>query len=85
LLAIVVIGVTLSTAGPPTIDAEWFRARGWVGDYPGALAAAARVSRILIGLLWIVLLWQIFNSGRRLWRLLDHHRLTRSPAHPVTL
>jgi hypothetical protein len=85
LLAIVVIGVTLSTAGPPTIDAEWFRARGWVGDYPGALAAAGRVSRILRGLLWILLFWQIFTSGRRLWRLLDHHRLTSSPAHPLAL
>ena len=85
LLAIVVIGVTLSTAGAPTIDAEWFRARGWVGDYPGALAAAGKVSRILRGLLWTGLFWQIFNSGRRLWRLRDHHRLTGSPAHPITL
>ena len=49
LLGIVVIGATLSTAGAPTIDAGWFRARGWVGDYPGALAAAGKVSRILHG------------------------------------
>jgi hypothetical protein len=80
-----VIGVTLSTAGAPTIDAEWFRARGWVGDYPEALAVAGNLSRILRGLLWTLLFWQIFNSGRRLWRLLDHHRLTGSPAHPITL
>jgi hypothetical protein len=85
LLAIVVIGVTLSTASAPTIDAEWFRARGWIGDYSGPFAAAGRVSRILRGLLWTGLFWQIFNSGRRLWRLLDHHRLTGSPAHPITL
>jgi len=31
---------------------------------------------MLRGLLWTGLFWQIFNSGRRLWRLLDHHRLT---------
>ena len=84
LLAIVVIGVTLSTAGAPTIDAEWFRARGWIGDYEGALAAAGKVSRILRGLLWTGLFWQIFHSSRRLWRLLDHHRLTGSPARPIT-
>jgi hypothetical protein len=85
LLAIVVIGVTLSTAGPPTIDAEWFRARGWDGEISEGLAEAGKISRIVRGLLWTVLIWQIFNSGRRLWRLLDHHRLTGSPAHPVAL
>lgn len=85
LFAIVVIAAMLSTAGAPTIDAGWLRARGWDGEYPGALAAAEKVSRILRGLLWTGLLWQIFNSGRRLWRLLDHHRLTGSPAHPLTL
>jgi hypothetical protein len=36
LLAIVVIGVTLSTAGALTIDAEWFRARGGVRLFGGA-------------------------------------------------
>jgi hypothetical protein len=80
-----VIGVMLGTAGPPTIDAEWLRARGWVGDYPAALASVGKRSSILRALLWTVLIWQVFKAGRRLWRLLDHHRLTRSPAHPVAL
>jgi hypothetical protein len=84
LFAIVVIAVTLSTAGAPTIDAEWLRARGWDGEYPGALAGAERVSRILRGVLWAGLLWQLWNSARRFWRLLDHRRLTGSPAHHLT-
>lgn len=82
--AIVVIAVTLGTAGAPTIDAEWLRARGWDGEYAAALAAAEKVSRIVRGVLWAGLLWQLWNSGRRLWLLLDHRRITGSPVHPLT-
>ena len=73
LFAVVVIAATLSMAGAPTIDADWLRTRGWDGDYSEALDAAHKANRILRGLLWAGLFWQLWKSGRRLWRLFDHH------------
>jgi hypothetical protein len=84
LLAIAVLGLMLSTAGAPTIDAEWLRARGWDGEPAGPFDAAYKVNRIVRGVLGALLIWQLWNSARRLWRLLDHRRLTGSAAHPLT-